>query len=591
MKQLFLIFTIIVLPILFISCEKPDEEAPTVTILTLQENDVVYEIVIISCIATDNEAVEKVELWLDGEYSGISDNTEPYKLEWNTTEYENRTYVVTVRVYDVNGNKSDSDPINIRVDNNLALPTAVNVLSVTYTLSAMTVQWSKSQDSDFASYTLLHSQSQNGNKTEVTTITDINTTSYSLNDFDPTHQNWFWIKVTDTFGYSSMGNAKSNTIELPPNSTDYLNISYQSSTFTITWERNWDNDFVKYELFESENQSGNNEQLIYSTTNQSNISHTVNNIVTNERRYYRLKITDVWDLQWNSSWFVGSSYYQILFQNNYDLYWVDIDGQNINQMADLRNPPKYTSISNNGQFVAYIEDSKHIMISSEPFDTISILVDGTSVSSNFSYPIFSRDGDVVFFMNYNNINQWGIGGIYTNGDSFYCGYSQMYGMGSLQVSGDLQYFYFRNIHWQGDIARVDIGGSNLIRLTEGYDARYIKLSHNDKYLFFSKQSNSGWLVNLETLNRIGISTDGYGATFSLDDSKLLYSTTNGIYTIKIDGTNMTNILNWGRKPKYSNDNNLITFEGNDGWIYIMNGDGSNVKQVVEGSNPIIRPIF
>ena len=62
MKQLFFIFIIIVLPILFLSCEKPDDEAPTVTILTLQENDVVYEIVVISCIATDNEAVEKVEL-------------------------------------------------------------------------------------------------------------------------------------------------------------------------------------------------------------------------------------------------------------------------------------------------------------------------------------------------------------------------------------------------------------------------------------------------------------------------------------------------------------------------------------------------
>ena len=50
MKQLFFIITIIVLSILFISCEKPDEEAPTVTILSLQENDVVYEIVIIKMI-------------------------------------------------------------------------------------------------------------------------------------------------------------------------------------------------------------------------------------------------------------------------------------------------------------------------------------------------------------------------------------------------------------------------------------------------------------------------------------------------------------------------------------------------------------
>ena len=73
MVRLLFLFTFIALPFLFLTCEKPDEEAPTVTILTLQENDIVYEIVTISCVATDNEAVEKVELWLDGEYSGISD--------------------------------------------------------------------------------------------------------------------------------------------------------------------------------------------------------------------------------------------------------------------------------------------------------------------------------------------------------------------------------------------------------------------------------------------------------------------------------------------------------------------------------------
>ena len=94
-----------------------DNEAPVVSILTPQNNDVVSEIVTISCVATDNEAVEKVELWLDGENPGISYDSEPYKLEWNTTEYANRTYVLTVRAYDVNGNKSESSPINVILKN------------------------------------------------------------------------------------------------------------------------------------------------------------------------------------------------------------------------------------------------------------------------------------------------------------------------------------------------------------------------------------------------------------------------------------------------------------------------------------------
>lgn len=107
---------------LIYSCKKTtkseeDNEAPTVTILTLQENDVVSGIVIISCDATDNDAVEKVELWIQENYSGISDYSEPYELIWDTSEYNNGTYNIFVRSYDVNDNYSDSDTISVTINN------------------------------------------------------------------------------------------------------------------------------------------------------------------------------------------------------------------------------------------------------------------------------------------------------------------------------------------------------------------------------------------------------------------------------------------------------------------------------------------
>jgi hypothetical protein len=112
--SLVILFLII---LLIVSCEELDEEPPTVTILSLNENQTVYETVVISVNATDNEAVEKVELWLDGKYTGISDATEPYELKWNTIEYKNKKYDVSVRGYDVNMNTSETSPINIVVDN------------------------------------------------------------------------------------------------------------------------------------------------------------------------------------------------------------------------------------------------------------------------------------------------------------------------------------------------------------------------------------------------------------------------------------------------------------------------------------------
>ena len=274
-----------------------DNEAPVVTILTLKENDSVFEILTISVIATDNDAVEKVELWLDGKYSGTSDNSEPYKLEWNTTEYENKTFAITVRVYDVNGNKSDSDPINIRVNNNLALPTPINVTSVSYTLSSMTIQWNKSQDSDFVSYTLLTSNSQSGSKTEITTFSDINTTSHSLNNFDPTHENWFWIKMTDTFGYTSEGNGQTNPIDKSPTPSILNQITYANGTHNISWSQNNDNDFQSYSLFESQAISMDNPSVIFYVNSNTETNYAVIGVSEAEERYYQIVVEDIWGLQ------------------------------------------------------------------------------------------------------------------------------------------------------------------------------------------------------------------------------------------------------------------------------------------------------
>ena len=78
--------------------EQKDTTPPTVTI-TFSTQGSVSEMVSITCISTDNEGVEKVELWVDGVSTGVTDNTEPYSLDWNTTTYDNGSYVITVRSY------------------------------------------------------------------------------------------------------------------------------------------------------------------------------------------------------------------------------------------------------------------------------------------------------------------------------------------------------------------------------------------------------------------------------------------------------------------------------------------------------------
>ena len=118
MKKLYPLLSVLFL--IYWGCEEEQPEEvdttpPTVTITSPQDGSTVSVIVSISCISSDNEGVEKVELWVDGVSTDIIDNTEPYSLEWNTLTYDDGSYGITARSYDTSGNTTDSEPITLVV--------------------------------------------------------------------------------------------------------------------------------------------------------------------------------------------------------------------------------------------------------------------------------------------------------------------------------------------------------------------------------------------------------------------------------------------------------------------------------------------
>jgi len=94
---------------------KKDSIPPKVTLLNIESGSTVSNIITIKCISSDNEGVERVELWINGQSIGVSDKTEPYSMEWNTITYDDGSYVATVRSYDTSGNTTDSNPITLNV--------------------------------------------------------------------------------------------------------------------------------------------------------------------------------------------------------------------------------------------------------------------------------------------------------------------------------------------------------------------------------------------------------------------------------------------------------------------------------------------
>ena len=212
-KSLLMIVPLLVGVLLFSTCEQPtdpdttslDTIPPTVTITFLTEGSV-SEVVSITCMSSDNEGVEKVELWVDGVSTGITDETEPYSLDWNTTTYEVGSHIIIVRSYDTSGNTTDSDPITLSVDNSESYPTPVELYPVTYQDDSFNISWSRNNDDDFSSYTLYESTSEDMSDETLIFETDERTDTTYVTDISEGETRYYKIVVEDLWGLQSESN-------------------------------------------------------------------------------------------------------------------------------------------------------------------------------------------------------------------------------------------------------------------------------------------------------------------------------------------------------------------------------------------------
>ena len=177
MKKLYPLLSALFL--IYWGCEDgQDKTPPKVTITSPQDGSNVYEIITITCMSSDNESVEKVELWLNGVTTELTDNTEPFSFDWNTILVDNGNYTITIRSYDTSGNTTDSEPVVLTVDNTLSNPTPVELYPITYN-DGFQISWSQNNDDDFVSYKLFESFSQDmSNQTLVYETDDRTETTY-----------------------------------------------------------------------------------------------------------------------------------------------------------------------------------------------------------------------------------------------------------------------------------------------------------------------------------------------------------------------------------------------------------------------------
>jgi len=282
---------LLILSLAFWGCEEEqDTIPPTVSISSPVSGQTVNEIITITVTTQDNEGINKVEFFIDDSLVFI-DLESPYEYQWNTAQYEDGSeHIVKVISYDNSDNSTESQPIMLIVDNSTSTPNGGNIISVTYTLTEMTVEWEESTDGDFKDYKVLYSDTESGNKDTLETYTDKSTTSYTITEFDPLIENWFWVQVTDTLGLGSIGSGMTNEIDSPPTPSEIYPIESDNGSFIISWSQNNESDFLSYTLYQS--QYGDmSDQSIVITINDNIDTST---IISDDLGYFQINTQDIW---------------------------------------------------------------------------------------------------------------------------------------------------------------------------------------------------------------------------------------------------------------------------------------------------------
>ena len=305
MKKHLILFSLF---LIFVSCERgwirnlissedeiADTIGPTVVISSHTSGQTVSEIIMIVADTEDDGGISKVEFFID-DLLVLTDTESPYQYDWNTTQYEsNSEHIIKVISYDNSDNSTISQSILLKVDHTSSLPNGGNITSVIYTLTEMTVEWEESTDGDFNDYKVLYSGTENGDRDTLETYTDKSTTSYTITEFNPLIENWFWVQVTDTLGLSSIGSSMTNEIDSPPSQIDISSVTYDLTEMVVSWNQSSDNDFLSYELLYTETQSGEQTSII-TITDVNTTSFTISDFNPLEERWYWIRVTDYWNL-------------------------------------------------------------------------------------------------------------------------------------------------------------------------------------------------------------------------------------------------------------------------------------------------------
>ena len=288
-NYLFLIFLLFIL-----SCQdKGDTTPPSVSIISPENGSLVNEIVSINCEATDDEGIQSVSLFINDNLDSFIVSEDPYSYDWNTNSLENASYSIKAKAMDLSGNISEASEIIVTVDNSLSYPNSVEIIDISYTLTQMTIKFNRSLENDFKSYKVYFSNSDSSGKNLLGEILEVEDTVFTTTNFDPTQPSWYYIEVNDLYGYSTFSSGY-YILDNSPSPPGLLVPKYNNGNLKFLWLACHDNDFSRYNLYESLYSDMSAKNLIISKSVRGDTSYSVIYDLIESQKYYQLEIEDEW---------------------------------------------------------------------------------------------------------------------------------------------------------------------------------------------------------------------------------------------------------------------------------------------------------
>ena len=280
------------------SCEWRVEDQPGYWVITFpQDGATCNEVVTIGIDANDPDGICGVEinvndLKIDVPLSEVL-SKEPIEITLNTNDIPDGPIEISVTICDCNDNCTESPPVTYTIDNTLSVPDTINITSANFINGGFNIRWEKSDNGDFYQYDLYHSLNEILEDTSlIFSSNNIDQTSFFMENTDPFIFNYFYVIVSDTFNYSTKGDIYSSSLEALPDSIKITDVNYINGGFSITWERSTDNDFQKYDLYHSINETLDDTSLIFSSDNIDNVTYFMENADPLIINYFYIIVSD-----------------------------------------------------------------------------------------------------------------------------------------------------------------------------------------------------------------------------------------------------------------------------------------------------------